>query len=218
MGVFKPFSSQRLASAAASAGGGGLHVAGMRILFGAFSVAAISFFLFQKKLLPESAAKVVSKVLFYPTFPITALMRLGNYWTKVDDTLILGCAPMSFCGHPEELYKQGVRGVVNMCYEFPGPKDEYARLGMKQLHLSTVDHTEPKLEQMKEAVAFIKHHKNRGEKVYVHCKAGHGRAASIALCWMMHENPKTPSKVLQFNPVDVNNTVILFRFVFNCRN
>lgn len=35
---------------------------------------------------------------------------------------------------------------------------------------------------------FIKEHKERGEKVYVHCKAGHGRAAAVALCWLMHEN------------------------------
>lgn len=172
-----------------------LHLSGSRFLWGAMTAVAITYILFQKKLLPHNVAKIVSKAFFLPTFPITALMRVGNYWTKIDDTLILGCAPMGFAGHPEELYKLGVRGVVNMCYEYNGPKDSYARLGMKQLHLPTVDHCEPQLSQMKEAVAFIKHHKDRGEKVYVHCKAGHGRAASIALCWMMHENAKTPSKV-----------------------
>ena len=52
-----------------------------------------------------------------------------------------------------------------------------------------VDHFEPSLESLEAAVKFIQEHKSRGEKVYVHCKAGHGRAASIALCWMMTENP-----------------------------
>jgi atypical dual specificity phosphatase len=195
MGVFKPFTTGKFADTAIVAGGNGLHILGTRFVWGALSALAITYFLFQKKLLPLEVSKVVSKVFFLPTFPITALMRLGNYWTKIDDTLILGCAPMGFLGHPDELYKLGVRGVVNMCYEYPGPKASYARLGMKQLYLPTVDHTEPRVEQMKEAVAFIKFHKDKGEKVYVHCKAGHGRAASIALCWMMHENRKTPDKV-----------------------
>lgn len=115
-------------------------------------------------------------------------MRLGNYWTKLDDTLIMGCAPMGVLGHPQTLYQMGVRGVINMCYEYPGPKSSYASLGIKQLYLPTVDHFEPSVEQMRDAVAFIKEHQSRGEKVYVHCKAAHGRAASIALCWMADQN------------------------------
>ena len=128
-------------------------------------------------------------------FFLSAILRIGNYWTKVDDTLILGCAPMGFLGHPDALYGLGVRGVVNMCYEYSGPKANYAKLGIKQLHLPTVDHTEPSVECLKDAVEFIKEHKKRGEKVYVHCKAGHGRAASVALSWLISENADKSAKV-----------------------
>lgn len=195
MGVFKPLATGRLANVVNSVGHSSLNVIGTRLLFGAISATAITYILFQKNMLPLEVSKVVSKFFFLPTFPITALMRLGNYWTKVDETLYLGCAPFGFAGHPEQMHKLGIRGVINMCYEYPGPKESYARLGIKQLHLPSVDHNEVKVEHLKEAVAFIKHHKSRGEKVYVHCKAGHGRAASIALCWMMHENRNTPDKV-----------------------
>lgn len=81
--------------------------------------------------------------------------------------------------------------------EFEGPTNYYSELGIKQLRLPTVDHYEPSVENMKEAVKFIKEYQLRGEKVYIHCKAGHGRAASIALCWMMAENPT-------ISPKDVN--------------
>lgn len=155
----------------------------------------VTWILFQKKLLPKPVSKVVSKLLFYPTFPITALMRVGNYWTKLDDTLILGCAPMNILGHPDQLYNLGVRGVINMCNEYPGPTARYSTLGIKQLYLPTVDHYEPTLEYMNAAVEFIEEHQARGEKVYVHCKAAHGRAASIALCWMMKQNPGKTAKV-----------------------
>lgn len=159
-----------------------------RVSLYVFTFSAVTWLLFQKKLLPKPVSMIVSKIFFYPTFPITAIMRLGNYWTKLDDTLIMGCAPMGFLGHPEKLYRMGVRGVINMCYEYPGPKSSYASIGIKQLYLPTIDHFEPSVEQMRDAVEFIKEHKKRGEKVYVHCKAAHGRAASIALCWLINEN------------------------------
>jgi atypical dual specificity phosphatase len=81
--------------------------------------------------------------------------------------------------------------------EYQGPISYYSELGMKQLRLPTVDHYEPSVENMKDAVKFIKEYKLRNEKVYIHCKAGHGRAASIALCWMMSENPT-------MSPKDIN--------------
>lgn len=155
----------------------------------------VTWVLFQKKMLPKPVSRVVSRLFFLPTFPITALMRYGNYWTKIDDTVILGCAPMAILNHPAEMYKIGVRGVVNMCSEYAGPTSSYKNLGMKQLHLPTDDHYEPSLESMVDAMEFIQQHKERGEKVYVHCKAAHGRGASIALCWMMKENPGKSTKV-----------------------
>ena len=123
------------------------------------------------------------------------MMRLGNYWTKVDDVVYLGCAPMEIFNHPTELNKLGVEGVVNMCYEYPGPVASYDKLGMKQLRMEVVDHEEPSVEQLKLAVSFISSYKQKGRKVYVHCKAGHGRGAAVALAWLIHENPETSPKV-----------------------
>ena len=45
------------------------------------------------------------------------------------------------------------------------------------------------------AVQFIQERQAHGEKVYVHCKAAHGRVASIALCWMLKQHPGKTSKV-----------------------
>ena len=158
-------------------------------------VATAIYALFQKKMLPKSVTKIVSALFFYPTFPITALLRIGNYWSHVDDTVLLGCAPFSILGQPLTLYKLGVRGVVNMCTEYPGPQKAYDELGIKQLRLPTVDHFEPTLIQLREAVKFINVFKNKGERVYVHCKAGHGRGATVVLAWMIYANPTVSSKV-----------------------
>jgi atypical dual specificity phosphatase len=112
------------------------------------------------------------------------------------DTVIVGCAPFEAFGHVKQLYALGVRGVVNLCDEYRGPVDAYSNMNIRQLWLRTVDHAEPSLEHMQNAVHFIQQYKEKGEKVYVHCKAGHGRSAAIALCWLMKENPSATAKAL----------------------
>ena len=139
------------------------------------SLTGLMYVMFQKKLLPRNVSRFMSKLFFYPTFPITLAMRIGNYWTPLDDTVILGCAPMNILGVPDKLHALGVRGVVNMCNEYSGPTGAYARLGITQLRLPTDDHYEPRVTDMQEAVDFINMYKERKEKVYIHCKAGHGK-------------------------------------------
>jgi hypothetical protein len=79
-----------------------------------FGAAAFTFLLFQKKLLPKNVSRVVSSLFFVPTFPFTVLMRLNNYWTPIDETVILGTAPVGFMGHPEALHKLG-KCCVTVC-------------------------------------------------------------------------------------------------------
>lgn len=151
--------------------------------------------MFQKKMFSKANTLVISKFLFYPTFPITVMMRIGNYWNVVDKTVILGCAPMAFLGHPAAFHGMGVRGVVNCCAEYEGPKAAYEAMGITQLRIPSVDHYEADAGLLEEAVAFIQGYADRGEKVYVHCKAGHGRAAAVALAWLISQNKQIAVKV-----------------------
>ena len=77
---------------------------------------------------------------------------------------------MGILGHPKKLYNLGVRNVINMQTEYGGPVSYYDELGIQQLRLPTVDHFEPSLEYINQAIKFIQQKKERGEKVYVHCK------------------------------------------------
>ncbi len=47
-----------------------------------------------------------------------------------------------------------------------------------------MDFTPPTLKSVKAGVAFIQRFAERNEKVYVHCKAGRARSATIAICWL----------------------------------
>ena len=62
------------------------------------------YILNQKHLLPKPLSAVVSKTLFWPTLPITVSRRFGKWVTSIDDTLVLGGAPLGFCNIPEKLH------------------------------------------------------------------------------------------------------------------
>jgi hypothetical protein len=65
----------------------GLGLTRMFYIF--FGAAAVTYILFQKKLLPKPISKIVSKLFFVPTMPITVLLRLGNLWTNVDGKILV---------------------------------------------------------------------------------------------------------------------------------
>lgn len=153
----------------------------------------ITYVLFSKKLLPQPVARVVARIYFWPTMPFTLMSRWSNYWTALDETLFVGAAPLSILGHPKVLHALGVRGVINLCDEYAGPELQYDLLGISQLRLRTVDHTEPSLNYLWKGVEFIKNHKERNEKVLVHCKSGHGRSAAVAMAWLIANGGLKPS-------------------------
>ncbi len=93
------------------------------------------------------------------------------------------------------LQANGVKGVVNMCDEYEGPVEEYKRHGIKQLRLRTVDHFQPSVTNLVKGVKWINEHKKRGERVYVHCKAGHGRSSALVMAWLMNEGRGSPEEI-----------------------
>jgi len=60
---------------------------------------------------------------------------------------------------------------------------------MLHLWLPTTDHFEPTVEDLTKAVKFIAEHEDRGKKVYVHCRAGHGRSAAVVFAWLLAKDP-----------------------------
>jgi len=163
---------------------------------------ALGYAAFQKKLLPLSLSRFAARLYFWPTLPFTLGLRRGNLMTVMDSTVLVGVAPVAFSAQPHRLHALGVRGVVNLCDEFRGDSREYARLGVEHLWLPTVDHFEPSVQHLRAAVEFIGRYKDRGEQVYVHCKAGHGRSAAVVFCWLFtqspHSDPEAIAREMEF--------------------
>ncbi|DAZ93243.1 TPA: hypothetical protein N0F65_007943 [Lagenidium giganteum] len=154
--------------------------------------AVVMYTAFQMHALPDPVARVVGRVFFYPTWPFTYMQRRNDYWTLMDSHVFIGAAPMSFMDHVEGLYVRGVRAVVNLCDEYEGPVKQYKKRSIQQLRLPTIDHTEPTMKDIEEAMEFIERHRQQGSRVYVHCKSGNGRSAAIVFCWLLKARQMTP--------------------------
>ena len=140
--------------------------------------------------------KIIARVLFIPTLLWNVLLgrilRVRNWWDRVDDHLIVGALP--FRSDVPALSAAGVKAVVNTCDEYAGPVEAYRQAGIEQMRVPTTDFTPPTLEAIQHAVAFMDDHMADGGTVYVHCKAGRGRSATVALCWLVHAKGMTPEQ------------------------
>jgi len=118
---------------------------------------------------------------------------LRPFHSDVDDAITVGSFPM--VGDVSWMSEHGVVAVVNMCAEWAGPRAEYRRAGIEQLHLPTVDTTSPTAEALIQGVRFINRTLSEARarfdpdsdqappRVFIHCKGGIGRAATMALSW-----------------------------------
>ena len=132
-------------------------------------------------------SRLYADAVFYPTLLWNYLLgrtfKVRRWWDHVDPHVIVGAYP--FKRDIEGLYQAGVRAVVNTCEEYRGPTLEYARLGIEQLHIPTTDFTHPRLRDIDLAVEFVQSHVAQNHCVYIHCKAGRARSATVAICWLV---------------------------------
>lgn len=97
-----------------------------------------------------------------------------------------------------------MRGVVSMNEDFelkfwvPSSK-EWAEKGVQFLQLNTPDifHA-PSQEKLRRGVRFIQGFQGSGSSVYVHCKAGRTRSATLVGCYLMQRNDWDPKTAVDF--------------------
>ena len=140
-----------------------------------------------------------ARTIFYPTLwwnmLLGRVLGVRRWWDRVDEHIILGALP--FARDVPRLASEGVRGVVNTCEEYPGPVLQYQQFEIEQLRIPTVDFTHPSLEDVERAVAFMDSHIAKQETVYVHCKAGRARSATVVMCWMIKNRQLSADRVQQ---------------------
>ncbi|XP_021968323.1 phosphatidylglycerophosphatase and protein-tyrosine phosphatase 1 isoform X2 [Folsomia candida] len=143
-----------------------------------------------------------ARASFYPTLMYNiAMARVSSrkWYNRIDNHVILGALP--FRGMVDALRKENVKGIVslNENYElwlFSHNKEGWNKNNIKFLQLPTRDIFEaPCQSKLKEGVDFIKTLKDEGT-VYVHCKAGRTRSATLVACYLIEQNKWTPAEAI----------------------
>ncbi|MCD0460571.1 phosphatidylglycerophosphatase and protein-tyrosine phosphatase 1 family protein [Roseiconus lacunae] len=141
-------------------------------------------------------SRLYARTVFFPTlcwnYLLARVLPFRRWWDRIDEHVIVGAYP--FSGDVAGLRGEGVRAVVNTCEEYCGPTAEYHKHGIEQLHIPTTDFTHPKLEDVEAAVEFIQKYKLQNDTVYIHCKAGRARSATVAVCWLIKYRDMTPQE------------------------
>lgn len=148
---------------------------------------------------PLTMKWLAARISFVPTLAwnllLGRLLRVRNWWDAIDEHVLVGAFP--FGVDADRLAEEGVGGVVNTCEEYAGPCDAYQRLGIQQLRIPTIDFQSPDYASVVAAVEFMDTCVAEGKRIYVHCKAGRGRSATVAMCWLMHTYGMTPEEAQQ---------------------
>ncbi len=148
---------------------------------------------------------ILALILFCPTFGwtllLTKVLPSWHWWDWIDEHVLLGALPLT--GDVERLKREGIGAVINTCREYNGPVEAYAAAGIEQLHLPTVDFTQPSIEHVRAGVEFIHRNIAAGRKVYVHCKAGRARSATIVMCYLISKGltpAEAQARLLEMRP------------------
>lgn len=149
---------------------------------------------------------MLSKIAYYPSLAFNIFMSKVSsrtWYNRLDDTVIVGALPFKSVTH--ELIKQeNVKAMVTTNEDFELQyltynKQELSSLGVDQLRLVITDLTgTPTQTDIVSAVDFIMDHRKKGNSVYVHCKAGRTRSATIAMCYLVQLHKWTPEQSLDY--------------------
>lgn len=164
-----------------------------------------------------------ARVSFYPTLFYNVFMEKvtkRNWYDRIDENMILGALPFRSIA-PEMVKQENIKAVVSMnedyeLWVFSNNKEKWSKLGVDFLQLATTDIFEaPCQEKLWTGVKFINQFlpkekqmsslldaagdfkEDRVGTVYVHCKAGRTRSATLVGCYLMMRNGWSPERAVQ---------------------
>ncbi|KAJ8673584.1 hypothetical protein QAD02_004846 [Eretmocerus hayati] len=155
-----------------------------------------------------------ARVTFYPSLLYNIFMEKVSsrrWYDRIDETVILGALPFKAMTR-QLVQEENVKGVVSMNEDYElrilsNNAEEWKKCNVQFLQLSTTDIFEtPCQEKLRLGVDFINKFRNlessnedqKNATVYVHCKAGRTRSATLVGCYLMMRHGWTPKEAVDY--------------------
>jgi len=151
-------------------------------------------------------SNMFARVTFLPTLAYNVAMeRISSrrWYDRIDQSVILGAMPFRSDYTEKMIKSERIGGVVSMNedYElalFSHQAQGWDKLGVQFLQLSTTDIFQaPSQEKLERGVEFIKNMSPTGNSIYVHCKAGRTRSATLVGCYLMSLHQCSPEQAVR---------------------
>ena len=119
-----------------------------------------------------------------------------EWYSKITPNIYLGSMPMDAYDHANVFTKDlGITSILSIVQDFeivagtligsPVSADMWKKLDVNHLHLRSEDFQSPSFELLHEGADWIKSVVDSKGKVYVHCKSGIGRSASLVIAYFI---------------------------------
>ncbi|XP_011496341.1 PREDICTED: phosphatidylglycerophosphatase and protein-tyrosine phosphatase 1 [Ceratosolen solmsi marchali] len=162
-----------------------------------------------------NVVNMFARITFYPSLLYNIFMEKVSsrrWYDRIDDSVILGALPFR-TATKQLINEENVKAVISMNedYElwlFSNTAKEWKKNNVQFLQLSTTDIFEtPCQEKLKQGVNFIHQFQNSDKNnivsekkptIYVHCKAGRTRSATLVGCYLMTKHNWTPEEAVNY--------------------
>ncbi|CAO3614900.1 unnamed protein product [Cunninghamella echinulata] len=117
-----------------------------------------------------------------------------HWYDQIDKHILLGALPTPALIRDLKSRNQ-IGALINLCSEFPGFTDLNEELNILQIRLPTPDFTTPTLDTLHRGVDIIIDILNQqSSSIYIHCKAGRGRSATLVMCYLLKKYKLDPTQ------------------------
>ena len=150
--------------------------------------------LFQSINLAESTPSTYNKLKYESSLVYTQFTSTG-WWTKIEPyNLYLGALPLKNKGHLDQILELGVTRVLSLVEDFeledgwlnrPVKSQDWIDRSLEVKHIPAEDFLPVKAHEIAEGIEYLAQMLDEGHTVYVHCKAGRGRSATIVIAYLM---------------------------------
>ena len=151
-------------------------------------------------LAPPRVVSAAGHFLFWPiACSQYAMSKLGlfQWYSEVyrdgKSRVLLGAVPWPKSTTETLLAKEHVTAVLNVIGE------KYILFNVNsRLDVPMPDFAHPRYDDIKQAVEYLDTCVKSGETVYVHCRAGKGRSATVVMCWLVSRMGYTPETAQEY--------------------